>query len=513
MRRKAGKLVRTLSLSFALSLGACLAQDVPPLDPPSPPATPPVTPPGPGPQSPSPASATQERLGVYDRAITAGNPLKGFLTSYQWTTPDERLPHGLEFLYLPISSVLEGPQTYAFDTGLEPYLEESRARGNHMIVRFYLDYPGREPGLPEWLMSQISCSEYTEWGGGCSPDYHNPLLQSTLLEFIAALGARYDGDNRVGFVQMGLLGFWGEWHTYPHGDWFASGRFQRQVIAAFDEAFERTHILLRYPIQDAPERRIGYHDDSFAYATLGALEWFFYPRILAAQADQRWQVAPIGGEVYPQLQAELFLPDYVVDTHSQDFAQCVAQTHASWMINNGAFRIDDGYEGDQLEGARAASLAMGYELTVPRVALTASNLHQGKVDLRIEVEVANTGVAPFYYPLSLHLSDGVDQPRVLADDLQTLQPGATRSLSVELAGVSPERLSRTYTLSLSSVILLSDQVIRFADQADQDGVITIAPDFGCPIEGDELLVGDRLGDCICDVDGRLVNDQGAACTS
>jgi len=58
---------------------------------------------------------------------------------------------------------------------------------------------------------------------------------------------------------------------------------------------------------------------------------------------------------------------------------------------------------------------------------------------------------------------------------------------------------------------LSDQVIRFADQADQDGVITIEPDFGCPIEGNELLVGDRLGDCVCDVDGRLVSDQAGAC--
>ena len=28
--------------------------------------------------------------------------------------------------------------------------------------------------------------------------------------------ARYDGDPRIGFVQLGLLGFWGEWHTYPY---------------------------------------------------------------------------------------------------------------------------------------------------------------------------------------------------------------------------------------------------------------------------------------------------------
>ena len=68
------------------------------------------------------ASATQERTVRYDRAVTAGNPLKGFLTSYQWTTPDERMPHALEFLYLPLSSVLTGASQYAFDAALEPYL-------------------------------------------------------------------------------------------------------------------------------------------------------------------------------------------------------------------------------------------------------------------------------------------------------------------------------------------------------------------------------------------------------
>ena len=492
------------------TLSACLHEDAPPWPsvPPAPDASIPVDA---GVAIPSNATATHEHAANYDRALTAGNPLKGFLTSYQWTTPDERMPHALEFLYLPLSSVLTGPQQYAFDTVLEPYLNQSSARGNHMIIRFFLDYPGRAPGLPDWLAEQVSCSEYTEWGGGCSPDYTSPLLQSTLLEFIAALGARYDGDNRIGFVQMGLLGFWGEWHTYPHGDWFASGDFQRQVIAAFDDAFEETHILLRYPIHDAPQRTIGFHDDSFAYATLGDVDWFFYPKMLAAQAQDRWRVAPIGGEVYPQLQAQLFLPDYVVDTHSQDFAQCVAQTHASWMINNGAFRPDNGYEGVQLAAAQAASLSMGFEFSVPRFALTASNLHQGLVDLLVEVEISNSGVAPFYYPLTLSLSDGVDAPHLFTDNLETLQPGEARSFRLELTGVSAELLGRTYTLSLTSPILLDDQVIRFADQADEQGALRMTPEFGCSMEGSELKVGERLGDCVCDVDGRLIDAQAQAC--
>ena len=422
----------------------------------------------------STSTETYERTGVYDRNATTGNPLKGFLTSYQWTTPDGRMPHGLEFMYVPLSSVLPSQNTYAFDVGLEPYLAQSSSRGNHMIIRFFMDYPGRESAVPEWLAQQISCNNYTDYGGGCSPDYTNSLLQSTLIDFIAEFGSIYDGDNRIGFIQIGLLGFWGEWHTFPHTTWFPSNEFQREVIAAFDDAFNQTQILLRYPIQDAPQRRIGFHDDSFAYATVGDVNWFFYPRILAAGAENRWKIVPIGGEVYPQLQSDLFLPNYVIDTYSQNFSQCVHDTHASWQIANQVFTS---YEGEQLDGARSASLSMGYEFSVPRVALTASNLDQSSVDLRIDVEISNTGVAPFYYPLALNLSDGVDDSRVLADDLQNLLPHETRNLSVVMSGVSPDVLNRTYTLSLNSPVLLDDQVIRFADESDQDGTISVTPEF------------------------------------
>ena len=181
------------------------------------------------------------------------------------------------------------------------------------------------------------------------------------------------------------------------------------------------------------------------------------------------------------------------------------------MINNGAFRPDNGYEGVQLAAAQAASLSMGYEFSVPRFALTASNLHQGLVDLLVEVEISNSGVAPFYYPLTLSLSDGVDAPHLFTDNLETLQPGEARSFRLELTGVSAELLGRTYTLSLTSPILLDDQVIRFADQADEQGALRMTPEFGCSMEGSELKVGERLGDCVCDVDGRLIDAQAQAC--
>ena len=50
-------------------------------------------------------------------------------------------------------------------------------------------------------------------GGGVSPDYSEPMLLRALEQFVTALGARYDGDSRIAFITLGLLGFWGEFHS------------------------------------------------------------------------------------------------------------------------------------------------------------------------------------------------------------------------------------------------------------------------------------------------------------
>jgi len=35
-----------------------------------------------------------------------------------------------------------------------------------------------------------------------------------LFWHLPTLYQRYDGDTRIGYIQLGLLGFWGEWHTW-----------------------------------------------------------------------------------------------------------------------------------------------------------------------------------------------------------------------------------------------------------------------------------------------------------
>ena len=174
----------------------------------------------------------------------------------------------MEFMYIPMKD-LWSEEGETLESGLEPLLEAAASRSHHAVIRVYIDYPGKESGLPDYLQELVSCEHHDHFGAGCSPDYEDPDLYEAMMGLIQALGARYDGDPRLGFVQAGLLGFWGEWHTYPYDEWFPSEETQSAILSAYTEAFSVTQLQVRYPIANSLELRMGFHDDSFAYSTLG----------------------------------------------------------------------------------------------------------------------------------------------------------------------------------------------------------------------------------------------------
>lgn len=135
-----------------------------------------------------------------------------------WPYP-QTVRSSIEFHYLPLSGVMDGPNTFDFDAGLEPVLIDSASRAMHSVVRFYLEYPGNPTGVPLYLISgglEMTPYNKTETiGAGVSPNYHDPTLIAAIISFASAFGARYDGDPRLAAIQIGLLGHWGEWHTWP----------------------------------------------------------------------------------------------------------------------------------------------------------------------------------------------------------------------------------------------------------------------------------------------------------
>ena len=337
--------------------------------------------------------ATNSYSLVYTSA-PPNNPLKGFMP---YTGSYTMFPYSLEWSYLPLRSLMSGPTNFNW-ASLDQLLSNDASRGHQTVFRVYLDYPTLPTGIPQYLLDAglitYSYNDYGNNGISVCPDYENPLLDQALTNFIAALGARYDGDPRIGFITVGLLGYWGEWHTFPEINRFASVAVQEEVLTAYANAFSKTKLLVRYPSgTNPPAQRIGYHDDSFAYETIDPPSYMFLGLLKAAGETNKWQTQPIGGEVRPEVQSCMWNTNQPTCVPAgQDFNSCVDLTHASWMLNQGVF--SPGFTGAQENFALTGARRLGYELYVTNAQLVDARLSG---PLNVSLQIQNTGVAPFYY--------------------------------------------------------------------------------------------------------------------
>lgn len=334
------------------------------------------------------------------------NPLKG-LVPYQGDKRDF-FPHSMEFNYLSFGDLVKDKGVYDW-APMERLLDDVASRGHQAIFRIYLEYPGKLNVLPKYLIDGgMKVHRYTNTNTQPlppanieTPDYENALLREALKDFIAAMGAKYDGDPRIGFITAGLLGTWGEWHTHPRSELFASKTVQAEVMDAYQKAFQTTPVLLRYPAgdkEDAAEnvsRPFGYHDDSFAWSTLDTGrrgdEWFYMTKVNKTGAQDKWKHHPIGGEIRPEAWVKVF-QEKTDDPQVQNFDECVAQTHVSWLMDSGMFRRKKASD-DLIARATKSVRKMGYDFYVPQIEWSVGAQNQ----LTLKVHVNNTGIAPFYY--------------------------------------------------------------------------------------------------------------------
>lgn len=345
------------------------------------------------------------------------NPLKG-LVPYAGDRRDS-FPHSMEFQYFPLSDFVKDYGVYEWRP-LEDFLDAVSQRGNQAVFRVFLEYPGIPTSggaIPDFLIRdglvvhRYSDSRLLENSTMemVTPDYEDGRLRRVLQEFIRALGARYDGDPRIGFITAGLLGYWGEWHTHPHREFFASKEVQKEIMDAYEASFKTTPILLRYPAGENhdhyaanAQRFFGYHDDSFAWTTIntGRKEdlWSFMTRLEEAgeAALEKWETRPIGGEIRPEAWGKVFDVN-PGDDRIQDFLRCVETTHVTWLMDTGMFSGDNSAQNaERVERAKEMVRRMGYEFHVSSATITP----RGRTTLQVTVQVENRGVAPFYYAWS-----------------------------------------------------------------------------------------------------------------
>lgn len=357
------------------------------------------------------------------KTITSAQPLKGW-APYA-TAGEIHQPYSMVFFYASWKELEPIEGQYEFEKWEKEAWAHPRAQGKHVIFRIYMDYPDKEPGIPEWLLEKgVGTQEYSQHGGGLTPNYNHPEMRKSLAKFIAALGKRYNQNPRVAFIQLGLLGHWGEWHTYPQTERFADQTTTKIVVESYRKAFPDKMLMARYPRGYAAiPRWLGFHDDMFPADTQNAKDWSFLNKLKASGQDENWKVAPMGGEMETFQAQKWMLPQY------QHTLKALLDGHFTWV---GPYcpAIVETTEREYLNHCQELVQRMGYDFHI-RTYQHEKTIKQGD-PVELLLTGANQGVAPFYYkwPVRLALIDAQGEI-VTTDtdlDIRCWEPGEFKTL-------------------------------------------------------------------------------------
>ena len=381
------------------------------------------------------------------------NPLKGwcpYVNAGQIT-----LPYSMVYHYASWKELEPTQGHFDFDGWERRVWDQPAARGKHVVFRVYVDYPGRPSGLPDWLKDQVKLTPYQDHGGGLSPDYENPALVQGMERLIAALGQRYDRDPRVAFLELGLLGYWGEWHTWPNDKLQPSVATEARIINAFHEAFPTVGLMARSARDDAGTRDwLGFHDDMFPEDTDNGHDWSFLAGIRRSGRADNWKRAPIGGEMVPGAARK-----WVGDPQTRTM---IDRSHFSWV---GPY-CPAIARNPQVEEAAKLVRQMGYQFRWTEFQIP-SQIEAGQPGM-VKLIGVNEGVAPFYKDWSVELAliaeDGKVASRTrLEIDVRTWLPGPIKVEAAPRFDVPPGR----YTMALGIIDPLSGQpAIEFANKLE-----------------------------------------------
>jgi hypothetical protein len=322
------------------------------------------------------------------------------------------------------------------------------SQGKRINLRIVLDTPTSDPAhkdIPDWLYDELAAEgdagtwyDTQEVGSGFSPNYNSSTLLAEHERMIAKVAQRYDTDERVAYVQLGSLGHWGEWHTWPSG----SGVFPKlsisdQYVQHYLNAFTHKQIGMRKPFPIASEQQTGLFNDVFGiksstdewvgwtqngWASIG--ESLDNPADAAAEQAASampdfWKYAYSGGE-FANGNPESWLTD---DAIMESLRQ-LRVSHTSWLGPSSPARTAYGTEIQS--NIETMHKMMGYRYIVEAIKHVGS-VPRG-VSTDVETVINNKGVAPFYQDWKLEYSlaagDGTVVYKQQQDtDLRTLLPG------------------------------------------------------------------------------------------
>lgn len=311
---------------------------------------------------------------------------------------------GLSTVYLRVPWAFVEPEEGKFNWALlDTPAQRWIAKGKRVAFRLTCSENWVKYATPEWVKNAGAKGTFYTFGKGpdpngqfWDPDFGDPVFLEKLERFLAAMGARYDGNPDVAFVDVGTYGMWGEGHTFmssrvpddradpvvrKHIDLHVK-HFPRTLLCISDDAAGHDKPGRNFPLTDyAFSKGVSLRDDS----------------ILVQAPPRAWYHAEMAQQFWPKLPVILEHEHYGGSKQRGAWGdgslllKAVEDYHASYMSIHWWPRVE-------LEENRALieriNRRMGYRLQLRGISWP----KEVTIDKRFTVDStwANAGVAPCY---------------------------------------------------------------------------------------------------------------------
>jgi hypothetical protein len=306
---------------------------------------------------------------------------------------------------------------------LDGVLKETRDSGQQLAFRVMCcsSYKGR-PYHPDWLEEIGGKVVMTRYGDG--PDLEVPVLDdpnvlAAHLDFIKRFGDRYDGHPDIDHVDLGSVGWWGEWHMSKSTNApMPTLENQKRIVDAYLEAFKETPLvmligggeMLKYAIENGAGWRADCLGDMGGFSKTWCHMRMAYPiHLPSANALDAWKTSPVAWETCWDMRK------WVDDGWSVRFIFNYALALHGSVINNKSAPLPQGeHVRDEVERFLRR---LGYRLVFKELKHPSEARPGGNVQLAMKWQ--NTGSAPCYRPyrLAYRLTDGDGDDQVFVGNV------------------------------------------------------------------------------------------------
>jgi hypothetical protein len=420
------------------------------------------------------------------------NPGMGWETFHRTSKQDKTLP---SWIASTVHYARWGwgelePQPGSLNTGfLDKVLRETHDSGQKLAFRVMCcSTTKNHPYHPKWL-KQVGGRELVADHEGRGPlpipDMDDPIVLERHLDFIKRLGQRYDGHPDIDHVDLGSIGWWGEWHLSGSKNCKLPTLENRmKVVDAYLAAFKKTSLLMliggRQCLKYATDHGTGWRADCLGDMGGFGRGWCHmrngYPVWIKQSGIQDvWTRAPVAWETCWDMRK------WVAEGWSLRFIFNYALAcHASYINNKSAPLPQNEEVRPELERFLRR---LGYRLVLRE--LTHPAQAQPGAKLRLSMKWQNVGSAPCYKPyrVAYRLSgeNGVSKTFVSGVTVNRWLPGSM-DLFTEEFFKEPKDLPPGKIVSAADAVTLPAEMpagkytlsIGVVDDVSSSPVITLA---------------------------------------